>query len=403
MSEHHALLVLTSTFPRWKSDQEPPFVYELSRRLTEQWQVTVLAPHAEHAAIREEMDGLQIYRFRYFLTPLQTLTYRGGILANLKQNKGRYLLIPFFLMGEAMSLYRLLKTQEFSLIHAHWIIPQGLIAVLVKKLLRKNIPIVCTSHGGDLYGLQQKWLQKLKIWILNQCQSITVVSQAMQETVLTMGVTTPVQVIPMGTDLENRFVPSTIDKELNSLLFVGRLVEKKGVSYLLEAFAKVLEKIPSAQLTIVGSGTQEHLLKQQAESLNIAPRVNFVGAVSHEQLAKFYQSTEIVVFPSIISADGDREGFGLVLVEALGCEAAVIATDLPAVHDIIQDQETAIIIPQKAVTLLAEKILLLFANPTLREQLGKKGRNFVLSHYHWKTVTENYHRLFVHVLTYCRK
>jgi len=91
------LLVLTSTFPRWPGDKEPPFVYELSKRLTTDYEVHVLAPHAPGAALEEQYDNLQITRFRYCFERYQTLTYGGGILANLKQRRWRYLLIPLFL------------------------------------------------------------------------------------------------------------------------------------------------------------------------------------------------------------------------------------------------------------------------------------------------------------------
>jgi len=396
MSENKPnLLVLTSTFPRWEGDKEPPFVFELSKRLTDHFNVHVLAPHFPHAKYKENLANLSITRFKYFFTNFQTLAYNGGILANLKRNMWLYFLIPFFMLGECIALYKLLKEKNIDVIHAHWIIPQGFVAVLVTYFMKQKIPILCTSHGGDLYGLNQGFLKKLKKWVLNRSNMITVVSHAMREEVLKLGISPEkIQVISMGVDLQNTFVSNPqIQRTKKSILFVGRLVEKKGVIYLLQAFAKIIEKYPQTQLNIVGTGTEELYLKQQTKDLNIERNVIFLGAIENSQLPTLYQQTEIVVFPSIVGKDGDREGFGLVLVEALGCECAIIATDLPAMQDILTDKENALIVPQKNVEQLAIKMTELFDNQALRENLGKNGRAFVLQHYDWNIISQRYHDL----------
>jgi len=386
------LLVLTSTFPRWEGDKEPPFVFELSKRLTTHFNVHLLTPHAPNAQLKENIANLEITRFKYFFTRFQTLAYNGGILANLKRNPWLYLLVPLFILGECIALYNLLKKNHFSAIHAHWIIPQGLVAILVTRLMKKRIPILCTSHGGDLYGLNNKFLKKLKIYVLNQSDKITVVSQAMKQEVLNLGISeNKIEVISMGVDLQNTFIPNPqIQRISKSILFVGRLVEKKGIFYLLEAFEKIVKKYPESILSIVGSGTDENQLKQQTKNLKIDHKVRFLGAVENSQLPALYQQHEIVVFPSIIGKDGDREGFGLVLVEALGCECAIIATDLPAMKDILTDQQNALIVSQKSIEELANKLEQLLEDAPLREKLGKNGRAFVLQHYDWEIITKRY-------------
>ncbi|MEY3221024.1 MAG: hypothetical protein RIT27_2381 [Pseudomonadota bacterium] len=389
------LLVLTSTFPRWEGDKEPPFVFELSKRLIEGFNVHVLTPHFPLAKHKENLANLSITRFKYFFTNFQTLAYNGGILANLKRNIGLYFLIPFFLIGESIALYKLLKEKNFAVIHAHWIIPQGLIAVLITRLMKRKVPILCTSHGGDLYGLNNRFLKKLKSYVLNKVDKITVVSQAMKQEVLNLGISEDkIQVISMGVDLQQTFVPNNqIQKAKESILFVGRLVEKKGVNYLLEAFAKIIEKYPHAKLNIVGTGTEEQTLKQQAKTLDIERYVSFLGAIENSQLPVLYQQTELVVFPSVIGKDGDREGFGLVLVEALGCECAIIATDLLAMQDILTHGENALIVPQKNVEQLANKLDELLNNTPLQKTLGKNGRAFVLINYDWKIIANRYDEL----------
>ena len=96
------------------------------------------------------------------------------------------------------------------------------------------------------------------------------------------------------------------------------------------------------------------------------------------------------MFPSIVAADGDREGFGLVLVEALGCECAAVVTDLPAMRDIVHDGKTALVVPQQNAQQIAAKVIQLLDNPSLRRSLGEKGRQYVVQRFDWKIVAKKY-------------
>jgi hypothetical protein len=157
------VLVLTSTFPRWENDPEPAFVYELSRRMTGKFNVTVLAPRSPDAKDRETMSGMKVIRFPYFIRSYENLaTHSGGIMGRLRTNPLNYLLTPLFFLGQVWALTRLLSSERFDLIHAHWIIPQGLTAVIALTLTRKQIPLICTSHGGDMYALQGRIFRWLK-------------------------------------------------------------------------------------------------------------------------------------------------------------------------------------------------------------------------------------------------
>jgi len=177
------ILVTASTFPRWKDDTEPPFVYELCKRLVKHdIDVDVLAPHAEGARSKEIMDGINIYRYPYFLSKYERLSYNGGILANLKRNKLNYMLVPLFLIAQTFATWKILSHKKYDLIHAHWLIPQGLISVIITKYLQKERPkILCTSHGGDLFAFQSPLFNKIKKWILNNSDGVTVVSEHMRK------------------------------------------------------------------------------------------------------------------------------------------------------------------------------------------------------------------------------
>jgi len=388
------ILVITSTFPRWQNDNEPPFVYELSQKLAQKNTVHILAPHTEGAALTEKIGNLQVTRFRYFFQKYQTLAYNGGILANLKQNRWRYLLLPWFIIAEFFALVRLLRRETFDIIHAHWLIPQALIVVLARLVVKNPPLLLCTSHGSDLFALRGKLFRQLKRFIIARITAMTVVSEAMRNTALSLGANDDrLKVIPMGVDLKKQFVPPLSRHDKKTLLFVGRLVKQKGISYLLAALPLILKKHPQTTLTIIGSGADEEKFKQQTIKLGLTQSVKFLGAVKNHQLPAFYQSAKIVMFPST-----EAEGFGLTVVEALGCECAVVATDLPAMQDILTDNETGLIVPQKNALALANKVNYLLDNPALFLRLGKPGRKYVLERYDWEIITKRYDMLMENML-----
>lgn len=391
VGEKNRVLVLTSTFPRWSGDTEPGFVFELSKRLVTQFRVHVLAPHAPAARFEEQMEGVSVSRFRYSPDRLETLTYNGGILARIKQNPWRVLLIPAFLVAEVVAVVRQLRRHRFDVIHAHWLVPQGVVAVLARSLVGQTIPILCTSHGGDLYAWRGRFGRLLKRYVVKRCEAITVVSQVMQGEVVGLGADSrAVSVIPMGTDLQERFTPGQVNGRDESILFVGRLVEKKGLKFLIDAFPTILQRYPSASLTVVGSGPEERLLRRRSAGLGLQRHVRFVGAKGHEGLPEMFRQHQVVVFPSVVSTDGDQEGFGLVLVEALGCGCAVVCTDLPAMRDIVRHGVTGLVVPERDPPALAEATSKLLEDEALREKLASNGRAHVAARYGWDNIGREY-------------
>jgi glycosyltransferase involved in cell wall biosynthesis len=388
------ILVLTSTFPRWEGDIEPRFVFDLCRFLSKMYSVHVLAPHTAGARVQETLDGIKVTRFRYFLPRLQSLAYQGGILTRLRQNPLRVIQVPLFLLSEILAISRLLKTQRFSVIHAHWIIPQGLAAVVATLNRLDSPPILVTSHGADIYGLRHPLFTTIKRWILHRCDAVSVVSQAMRDTLhgLLPGVRS--ELISMGTDLTELFKPDkTITRQRATILFVGRLVEKKGVQYLIDAFAIVLRQQPEAELWIAGYGPEESRLRRQAKQLQLENNIQFFGAVEHRKLPDLYRKSTITVIPSIVATGGDQEGLGLVIVEALGCACPVIASDLPAIHDVIKDGVTGLLARPADSDHIAAHISLLLSDREMQSRFGINGRNYVLRHFDWHNIYLRYGNL----------
>jgi len=391
------VLVLTSTFPRWENDTEPAFIFELSRRLTVSFDVTVLSPRTPGSKRKENMAGLRVIRFPYFFSQWEKLAmHGGGILNQLKTNPAYYLMVPFFLLGQLLAIIRLVRNEHFDLIHAHWLIPQGFIAALGMWIAGKNVPLLCTSHGGDLFALKGKGLQRLKRRIMDKSAALTVVSTAMKKTVVDMGVAPDkVEVIPMGVDLKGLFTPDPgVQRKTDELLFVGRLVEVKGLQILLDAMPKVLAKHPGIRLVVAGAGPLESELRASAAKLNMTDRVDFLGMVPQLKLPSLYQQATLAVFPFIVTKSGVQEGFGLVVVEAMGCCCPVIAGDLPAIQDTVVHEENGLIFPSGNAQVLADSILKLLDDPEFRARLAGEGRKSVVQNFDWEIIAGKYSHIY---------
>src|SRR5690606_15811670 len=200
------LLVLASTYPRRPDDPEPAFVHELCKRLATRFSVTALVPDAPGSDPDGVMDGVDVVRYRYAPRRLQTLVHNGGINANLKRARWKWLLVPGFVLGQYLAARRLLASRRIELIHAHWLLPQGLVAWGLAR--RNGPPYIVTSHGGDLYGLRGRLLLALKRLVASRSSGMSVVSSAMREEAVRLGLRPPsMEVLPMGVDFAARFVP----------------------------------------------------------------------------------------------------------------------------------------------------------------------------------------------------
>lgn len=391
--ERLRLLVLTSTYPRWAGDPEPGFVHELSRRLAETFDVRVIGPHAAGALARENLDGVDVYRYRYAPTVLETLVNHGGILANLKRSLWKWLLVPTFLAGQYLTLRKALREFRPHVIHAHWILPQGLMGALG----RQGIPLVATSHGADLFGLRGSLFTRLRRWVVPRISVVTLVSEAMRQQLLAEQPRANAVVMSMGVDVRERFVPSTAERSSGELLFVGRLVEKKGLHHLLHALPRVIAECPDARLTIAGFGPERERLERIVAELDLKSHVDFVGAMPQASLPALYQRASVFIAPFVEADDGDQEGLGLVVAEAMACACPVIVGNVPATQDLV-DERCGLRVPASDHGQLAQAIVALLQDDAGRARMGSHARMHVEQHYSWDVVAERYSRLLADVV-----
>ncbi|GFO73496.1 hypothetical protein BJAS_P4324 [Bathymodiolus japonicus methanotrophic gill symbiont] len=231
-------------------------------------------------------------------------------MPNVKAHPLLFIQVPFFLLSQFVLCYRLVKKLKPALIHAHWVFPQGSIASLIGRLT--NTPVIITAHGGDAFALQGSLLNRIKLWSLRNCFAWTSNTSATANTFL--GNIAQPEIIPMGIDCQ-RFgfgnallLRSELAKGTTILLFVGRLVKKKGVEDLLSAYALLsAAQKKQTQLWIIGDGSERKALEELSRELDIDNKLRFWGKLPNEQLPDYYAAADIFIAPSIMDSSGDHQ------------------------------------------------------------------------------------------------
>ncbi|MFT5502512.1 MAG: colanic acid/amylovoran biosynthesis glycosyltransferase [Gammaproteobacteria bacterium] len=273
-------------------------------------------------------------------------------------------------LGGAQNWINKIKASAPQLIHAHFF-NDGYDACRFAP--RFNIPVITTLHGHDITKHQNATRQDF----FSQVDRVIAVSDFIAEQALAKGCPEKKLVQHyIGIDLE-RFNQQKNETETPDLLFVGRLVEKKGCTYLLQALEKLTPRFPDINLTIVGEGHLRETLQQEAISRNL--NVEFVGAQTAEQIRERLSRCWLFVAPSITANSGDAEGLGMVFLEAQALQTPVISFKSGGVVEAVKDGETGLLCNEKDVHTLSDNIAALLTDYTLRHSIGLNGRHRVES------------------------
>ena len=392
------ILVTATTFPIFEGDTSPRFVLDLTKAIQAigKYECRVLVPHWPQSKCREILEGVQIYRFRYAI-PEQYESISGqGIIARIKEKKARLLLVPLLLLSQLYVTYRQMVAFKPDVLMAHWIIPQGLVAAIIKKA-RPNCRVLIISHGGDAALISRNAiLQKLTAWIFDTVDEVVAVSSFIQAKLYEglPGYSGNIHVIPMGVDV-TRFknggeANSTCDR--SGIIFVGRLEEKKGVSYLLHAFLRLLDERPREKLTIIGDGTYKNELILLSEKLGIKDNVIFTGPITQEKIAILLQKNAVAVIPSI-NLNDDVEGMPTVITEFAAMKIPIIATNAGGITDFIKDGETGLLARQKDPDDLYRLIRILSKDEALQKKLAENAYELMLKSFSYCSVGSRYSKL----------
>lgn len=392
------ILVIASTFPRWTGDTVPPFVLHLSEGLAAAGhEIHVLAPHAPGAAREERIGSMRVHRFRYAPAVLERLSYDGGILENLRQRPVRWLLVPGFLVAEFAALLAIVRRNRIDLIHAHWFLPQGLVAAVARTVVSR--PLVMSAHGSDVLAMRSGIRRRMLQFAARRADACTTVTNFLRsELYSATGV--EAQVIPMGVDLETFASGDATAGRIHakpprrSILFVGRLVPQKGVRHLLEAMVRVREEIPTSRLVIVGDGPDRPALERRAAELGLGECVDFAGPLPHSEVTGRYREADVLVLPSVQNRQGQAEGLPVVLLEAGAAGLPVVASAIGGVPDLVNDGTTGLLVNPGESDEIATAVTDLLRDDALYTVVAGGLRDAVIARYSRESVVGQFDALF---------
>jgi len=273
------------------------------------------------------------------------------------------------------------ESQHYAVVHAHF----GTVGISALRYAQKfRRPLIITFHGRDVplltswkrftprhWGYAALGRRALKRMSLGLCASVE-----LRDMLLRLGMPAErLRVFPLGVDLQ-RFEGMECDRAGRRVVMIGRFVEKKGFEYGMRAFADVA-KGPGMELRLIGGGELEGNLRRLAADLGVQEQVKFMGILPYDRVAAELAQADVLLAPSVVGVDGDRDS-GLMVVKEAGAAAVVpIGTRHGGIPEIIDDGRTGFLVPERDVGALADRLRLLVTDQGLRRTMAQAAREMV--------------------------
>ena len=299
----------------------------------------------------------------------------------------------FFSAGLNLSLSRAVRDLQLDLLIANG--PLGGVLLLKKPPCRL---VYCVNHTYSQqarYVETQRWKKLLvpaERRAISRADALVAISSTTRDELQAhYGIAeSMITLIPVGIDAEH-FSPGA-RREPDSLLYVGRLAARKGLEFLLRAMPLIAAERPQTLLSIVGDGPLRPRLEALAVKLGIESHVTFLGRLDDQELLRTYQGTQLQVVPSLF------EGLGVTALEGMACGAAIVASDVPGLRDVVQDGENGLLVPYGDCAALAHAVLRLLQDADLRERLRLAGEEQIRTRFAWPCIVERYREVIQRVM-----
>lgn len=385
------ICVLTSVYALSDTDRHAAFLVESHAYLRKRGhEIVVLAPSYEGLK-SHQVDGVRVERFRYFPARWENLTHGEGAPNRIRHPFYLMMTFPYILFGLIATL-RLVRREKFDILHVQWPFPHGIWGVAAKWMT--DLPMVCTFHGAEILLAERlRPVRAILKFILSRADAVTCNSSF---TAARVGRLTDkkITVLPYGATITGAERMRTVRSSGPArLLFVGRLIQRKGLRYLIQAMAD----LEGVMLDVVGDGPEAEPCKALARDLGVADRITFHGFVSNEKLEALLSTTDAFVLPSIIDDRGDTEGLGVVLIEAMAFRTPVVASAVGGIVDVVENEVSGLLVPEKDPKALAAAIARLLCDPALARELGMAGHKRGVEYFDWSRITDALESVYTEV------
>ena len=369
---------VATAFPRDEEDVITPW---LGRLLLAQREAgidaQVLAPSYRGGGTRNWL-GVPVHRFRYAPRPIETLTHDETVPDRLRSRPVYSALLPLYMAGGTVGARRAVRERP-DVFHVHWPLPHAWFGAVGRALADRPTGLVSSFYSVELNWVTRRIpvLTPFLRWSIETADVVTAISSSTAGAVRRISPRS-VDVIPFsaatapgGHTAPRRRPESTAGPW--RVLFVGRLVERKGVEVLVRAI-RLLPEALDARLTIVGEGPREGEIRGLVQAEGLGDRVELLGRVDEGGLRDAYAEADVFVLPAIVDRRGDTEGLGVVLLEALEFGLPVVASGAGGIPDIVKDGETGWLVPPGDEEALARALMSVAGDPDERVRRVEQGR-----------------------------
>ncbi len=382
--------ICTTNFPRWKGDFRVPFILEAALAVNHHAnEVKVLTMHTPGASTHEYIDEIEVFRAKYLPEKMEVLqkdasgipeAWRRGFLPKLAT-------IPFLLRFIFLIAN---QAKGSDIIHCNWSL-SGLAAYL-SKFIHKT-PYIITVQGSDVFKTIHIPVVRNVIGLaLRKASHIIALSNELKNASIRFGVPAEhITVIPNGVNI-SQFPVGLKEGRKSQLIFVGSLIERKGVSYLIQAMANLVALHPDIQLIIVGEGKDRGLLEDLTNQLGLEANVIFMGTQSQERISELLRESRLFILPSI------EEGQGVVLVEALASGTPCIGSRVGGIPDVITP-DVGKVVDAGDVGGLSAAIESFLIDDNLWEAASDNARIRAETYYDWNALAENMVEIYQSVIS----
>lgn len=322
------------------------------------------------------------------------------IIINNGNKIGRIKEVLYKFSGVSFSIKGKLLNLKPKLLHAHFG-PDGVIATpLARKL---NIPLIVTFHGYDatmkddyVRGYFHKNYIKKRKELMKEASIFIAVSNFIKQKLIEQGFPRN-KIIQQYIGIDTTFFThNPVIQRERVVLFVGRLVEKKGGEYLIRAMAEVQKRNPNVKLIIIGDGPLRERLEKKAEKMLV--NYNFLGAQNPLIIKEWLNKARIFCVPSITAENGDTEGFGMVFAEANSMGVPVVSFASGGIPEAVAHGETGFLAPEKDFEMLSVYIMRLLENEELWERFSRKGIERVRALYDLRINTKQLEEIYSNLI-----
>lgn len=302
------------------------------------------------------------------------------------------LLLALALFPKSVYFARRMQELEIAHLHAHFVWLGGIAAGVAADLL--GLTYTIHAHAFDIFERNRHDVQAE----LEGAAKIITISSYHRSTLASLCPERDpedIQIVHLGVDTD-RFRPpaeAPSDEPL-SILSIGRLVEKKGHTYLIDACKLLTDQGLAYRCRIVGDGPLRQELQAQIDRYGLQEQVMLCGALDHEAVLKLHQSSHIFALAAVVARSGDQDGMPYVLIEAMACGLPVITTPISGIPDLVCHDENGLLVEQRNAAALADALTRLATDKEGRRLLGRNARQTVLREFQIQRNTEKLAAIF---------